>query len=279
MAAELVFVGIASQRLRTVGEFRSMSIKPYPILTRRENKWIEIQTDELLPGDLVSIGAFSSISSTILCILIQLAPASSPNQRGFRRPLRSPPPPWIVHRERSHAFGRIDASPQGVGRTSSWIGAPRHRWRRPQQCPVWWNQGPSGYRYRRQGEARWSVSSLVDRRPRLRVSSSAPDGGCLAFVLRTGFGTSQGQLIRTMIFSTETVSANNIESFLFISFLLVFALAASAYVWVKGQSAPSRMRWEQVLTWFIFTNRCRARSQALKAPPRLRHHHHLRRPS
>lgn len=37
-----------------------------------------------------------------------------------------------------------------------------------------------------------------------------------------------------MIFSTETVSANNLESFLFIAFLLVFAIIASAYVWVKG---------------------------------------------
>lgn len=34
-----------------------MSIKPYAIMTRRESKWIEVQTDELLPGDVVSIGA------------------------------------------------------------------------------------------------------------------------------------------------------------------------------------------------------------------------------
>lgn len=37
-----------------------------------------------------------------------------------------------------------------------------------------------------------------------------------------------------MILSTERVSANNLESFLFIGFMLIFAIAASWYVWVKG---------------------------------------------
>ena len=37
-----------------------------------------------------------------------------------------------------------------------------------------------------------------------------------------------------MLSSTERVGANNLESFLFIGSLLIFAIAVSWYVWVKG---------------------------------------------
>lgn len=45
-----------TQRLRTLKEFRTMSVTPYPIQTLRGGKWVTLQTDELLPGDVVSIG-------------------------------------------------------------------------------------------------------------------------------------------------------------------------------------------------------------------------------
>jgi cation-transporting ATPase 13A1 len=61
-----------------------------------------------------------------------------------------------------------------------------------------------------------------------------PDKGAMAIVTKTGFETSQGSLVRTMIYSTERVSANNFEALLFILFLLIFAIAASWYVWDEG---------------------------------------------
>eukprot|EP00211_Chloroparvula_japonica_P000750 CAMPEP_0119125976 /NCGR_PEP_ID=MMETSP1310-20130426/5062_1 /TAXON_ID=464262 /ORGANISM="Genus nov. species nov., Strain RCC2339" /LENGTH=1513 /DNA_ID=CAMNT_0007116097 /DNA_START=47 /DNA_END=4588 /DNA_ORIENTATION=+ len=74
-----------------------------------------------------------------------------------------------------------------------------------------------------------------------------PDGGCVAYVLRTGFNSSQGELMRMIECSTQRVSGNMKETALLLSMLLCFALMASGYVFWKGLLDGKRSKYSLLL--------------------------------
>ena len=74
-----------------------------------------------------------------------------------------------------------------------------------------------------------------------------PNHGCLAYVIRTGYYTSQGDMLRNMMFSSDRASANNSEAFSFIAILLVFALIAASYVFRIGRQDERRNQWKLIL--------------------------------
>lgn len=64
------------QRLRTLTEFRTMSVEAFPIMVCRDGRWGQIQSDELLPGDVVSVGTFGLLSPPFLPSFVLLVPPS-----------------------------------------------------------------------------------------------------------------------------------------------------------------------------------------------------------
>jgi cation-transporting ATPase 13A1 len=197
------------QRQRTLNEFRGMSIKPYDIWVYRENKWTQTTSDKLLPGDLVSVGRTKE-DSGVACDMLLVEGTAIVNEAmlsGESTPLLKDS---IQLRP-----GDVSIEPDGLDKLSFLYGGTKVL------------QITHGNENEETADTVQPIASGV---------APPPDKGAMAIVVKTGFETSQGSLVRTMIYSTERVSANNAEALYFILFLLVFAIAASWYVWQEGVS-------------------------------------------
>ena len=197
------------QRQRTLNEFRAMSIKPYEIWVHRAGKWEQTTSDKMLPGDLVSVSRTKE-DSGVACDMLLVEGTAIVNEAmlsGESTPLLKD----------SIQLRPSDATiePEGIDKNAFLWGGTKVL------QVTHGNTDDDG-----------DGSDLVQE-TRSGIEPP-PDKGAMAIVVKTGFETSQGSLVRTMIFSTERVSANNVEALLFILFLLLFAIVASWYVWQEG---------------------------------------------
>ena len=195
------------QRQRTLVEFRGMGIKPYNIWVHRKNDWEETTSDKVLPGDLVSVNR-SKEDSGVACDILLVEGSAIVNEAmlsGESTPILKD----------SVQLRPADATiePEGLDKNAFVHG------------------GTKVLQVAHQTEGESDIQSQF---------APAPDKGALGVVVKTGFETSQGSLVRTMIYSTERVSANNVEALWFILFLLCFAIAASWYVWTLGVEADRK---------------------------------------
>lgn len=82
-----------------------------------------------------------------------------------------------------------------------------------------------------------------------------PTEGIVCFVLKNGFETKQGKLMRVILFSQDRVSVESPEVYLYLLILLVFALAASYHVLTECLKDPDRSRYKIMLRCIlIITN-------------------------
>ncbi|KAI5286446.1 hypothetical protein KEM52_001995 [Ascosphaera acerosa] len=211
------------QRQRTLNEFRSMSIKPYDTWVFREEKWVEITSDKLLPGDLVSVQRTKE-DSGVACDILLVEGNAIVNEAmlsGESTPLLKDSVALRPPNE------RIDVD--GLDKNAFLMGGTK--------VLQITHTAADGSNNDTDAATATQTATQTTRAPATLASSGVPrppDDGAVGVVVKTGFETSQGSLVRTMIYSTEHVSANNAEALLFILFLLVFALAASWYVWREG---------------------------------------------
>ncbi|BHF60922.1 hypothetical protein SprV_0100389200 [Sparganum proliferum] len=197
---------LVSQQLKNLREIRSMGAQPYRIYVYRNRKWGIISSEKIVAGDIVSITQSFS-DKLIPCDLLLL--------RGS----------CIV--DESMLTG------ESIPVTK-------------ESCENLTDEDIVGFGDGDKVHTLFGGTKIVQLTPPAKSNGipKAPDSGCPCFVLRTGLSTCQGRLLKTIMYSVKAITANNLETLLFIAFLLVFALAASAYVWIEGTADPRRNRYK-----------------------------------
>ncbi|KAG8376204.1 hypothetical protein BUALT_Bualt09G0038800 [Buddleja alternifolia] len=202
---------MAKSRLKTLSELRRVKVDSQILMVYRCGKWVKISGTELLPGDVVSIGRSTGLDGedkSVPADMLILAGSAIVNEAILTG---ESTPQWKV---------------PVIGRgTDEKLSTKRDK-----------------------AHVLFGGTKILQHTPDKTFHLKAPDGGCLAVVLRTGFETSQGKLMRTILFSTERVTANSWESGLFILFLVVFALIAAGYVLKKGLEDPTRSKYKLLLS-------------------------------
>jgi cation-transporting ATPase 13A1 len=207
---------VAFNRLKSLERLRGTLSHPYHVSAYRHGVWMLLRTDELVPGDLVSLTSFqhkqhAHVPADLL-ILNGTAVVDEALLTGESIPQRKGP--------------LDDTSSEGL-LTRLDMQDPLHK-----------------------QSILFGGTMLVSHAgEESRGFPTTPDSGILCVVLKTGFETAQGSLLRTMTHSSMK-SADGIhtqDTFVFVAILLCFAILSAVSVLREGWQDETRNRFRLIL--------------------------------
>jgi len=264
---------VVAQRIINLVTLRKMRVPPQYIFVYRNHEWRKISSSELIPGDIVSI---LDGSSTEICNeQIDEEEESSNLILKFLKKMKE-----LKHR--AEAQRRQQSVSQVINRN-------RERESSPLTCDMLILSGSAivneamltgesvpqikesinkvehefnnifDYKSKHKNNVLFSGTKIVkissseeesDLLPK-KVKIYPPDNGCVCLVLKTGFGTSQGKLLRTVLYSSERSKGDSSEAWIFIFILLFFALWAAYYVLKEGIEREGELTYKLFLRTII----------------------------
>jgi cation-transporting ATPase 13A1 len=236
---------MCKQRQQSLLSLRSMRRPPSPVVVYRMERWMAISSHDLLPGDVISLTSVGTL---------EFATDERERRRNGARQKKEEPvvlpcdaaliKGGCIVNEAMLTGESVPQVKESLTCTDKLDGCLQVN---DQGVDAQWRRHVlfGGTELQQHSETVGTETKTVLTASDVKLRS--PNGGCLAVVLRTGYGTSQGGLMRKILFATERVTGTSYETFLFIALLVIFAIGASSVVLHYGWQDESRNKFKLVL--------------------------------
>jgi len=253
---------VVYSRLRSLGALKGMGNRPRKMMVFREGRWGKVWTNELLPGDILSLTRcvppkpkkgeeITTVAKKALADSEDgdVVPADVLLLRGS-----------TVVNEASLTGESVPQMKEGMSELVEGEHLDmktRHKTHvlyagtKMLQCKgveMLEEEEASSDEEEKEGDEPFSVSSAAVGHSHVHGDiPNPPDKGCITFVLRTGFSSAQGKLVRMIEGSQEKVKGHEKETALLLLLLFFFAVASSGYVLYHGLHDENRSQYELLL--------------------------------
>ncbi|KAJ0406574.1 hypothetical protein P43SY_004463 [Pythium insidiosum] len=220
LAMIIMFEGVTVMgRLKNLQTLRGMGNQPRDMYVYRQNKWSSLSSDMLVPGDIISIkreteGDNPDNSVPCDCLLL----------------------------EGSAVMNEATLTGESVPQMKEAIGAKMNEQDLAESLDM-----KSGHKVHLLFGGTTIMQSENTGNEKAKKIPRAPDGGCTAYVLRTGFSSSQGKLVRMIEFSSGKVTGSSWDAYGLVFLLMVFAFLSSGYVLRHGIAQKGKITFELLL--------------------------------
>ncbi|CAD8051496.1 unnamed protein product [Paramecium sonneborni] len=235
---------VVIQRMKTMLTLRQMKLNPQLITVYRKNQWTKISSELLIPGDIV-----------ILQTAEQIKPAVKDNNSNddeqFLReqiPFSKHLPPKLFQVEtmnvdsyKSVPCDILLLNGQVVVNESMLTGES------VPQVKEGINKHQNEHldiKNKHKSNVIFCGTEIIQLQGNTQypqfINNDQNQSHCLGLVLRTGFDTAKGKLIKTVFYNNENANVKQTDGLFIVVVLLIFALSASAYVLMNGLQEESR---------------------------------------
>jgi len=244
----LTFEGtVVFSRIKSLSALRGMGNQPRPVLVYRVGEWVSIETTELLPGDIMS--------------LIRVKPHFATGNNGGTENDKKK---RIVSKKVEDEGGDLIPADLLLLRGSTVVNEASLTGESVPQMKEGLSEMEEGDCLSMKGKHKMNVayagtkmmqckgaaeleSQIGETKSFTPTIPNPPDNGCVCFVLRTGFSSQQGKLVRMIEGSQEKVKGHEKETGLLLLMLFFFAITSSGYVLYHGLQSDKRSKFELLL--------------------------------